>query len=173
MAMNCNKLILLLLFSSSLNLPAEAESLRVGDQGSGMGVSAGMDISLCGEWHFVADSADYSAGLPVEAILVNVPHTYNVMSGLEDYAGHAWYGKRLHIPTEMKGKKLRLQFEAVYHDATVYVNGRKVGSHVGKGYTPFSIDITSYVMFGQENLLVVEVDNSYSTYNFPYKRAFD
>ena len=49
------------------------------------------DISLCGEWHFVADSADYSAGLPAEAMIVNVPHTYNTMEGLEDYAGRAWY----------------------------------------------------------------------------------
>ena len=102
------------------------------------------DISLCGQWRFVADSADYSAGLPAEAMIVNVPHTYNTMEGLEDYAGRAWYERRLHVPMEMKGRQLRLQFEAVYHDATVYVNGQKVkaGRHVGKGYTPFSVDIT-------------------------------
>ena len=131
------------------------------------------DISLCGQWHFVADSADYSTGLPAEAIIVDVPHTYNTVEGLEDYAGRAWYEKWLHIPMEMKGRQLRLQFEAVYHDATVYVNGQKAGSHVGKGYTPFSVDITPYVTFGQENRLVVEVNNSFSDYNFPYKRAFD
>ena len=156
------------------------------------------DISLCGQWRFVADSADYSAGLPAEAMIVNVPHTYNTMEGLEDYAGRVWYERRLHVPMEMKGRQLRLQFEAVYHDATVYINGQKAaikreqsdarinsterelarpkvkaGSHIGKGYTPFSVDITPYVHFGQENRLVVEVNNSYSTYNFPYKRAFD
>jgi len=136
-------------------------------------VQAQEKVSLCGEWLFVADSADYSAGLPAEAMIVNVPHTYNTMEGLEDYAGRAWYERRLHVPMEMKGRQLRLQFEAVYHDATVYVDGQKAGSHVGKGYTPFSVDITPYVNFGQENRLVVKVDNSYSTYNFPYKRAFD
>ena len=145
MAMNCNKLILLLLFSSSLNLPAEAESLRVGDQGSGMGVSAGMDISLCGEWHFVADSADYSAGLPVEAILVNVPHTYNVMSGLEDYAGEAIYRRELPVTTDMRDRVVRLCFGAVYHDAIVYVNGTEGGRHMNQGYTPFSFDITKHL----------------------------
>ena len=131
------------------------------------------DIPLCGEWHFIADSADHSTGLPTEAAVVSVPHTYNIMDGLEDYAGRAWYERRLDIPMELKGRQLRLQFEAVYHDATVYINGRKAGSHVGKGYTPFSVDITPYVHFGQENKLVVEVDNSFSTNNFPYKRAFD
>ena len=136
-------------------------------------VAQPQEISLCGEWHFIADSADHSAGLPTEAAVVKVPHTYNTMEGLEDYAGRAWYERRLHIPIDMKGRQLRLQFEAVYHDATIYINGRKAGSHVGKGYTPFSVDITPYVHFGQENKLVVEVDNSFSAYNFPFKRAFD
>ena len=54
-------------------------------------VQAQEKVSLCGEWLFVADSADYSAGLPAEAMIVNVPHTYNTMEGLEDYAGRAWY----------------------------------------------------------------------------------
>ena len=55
------------------------------------------DISLCGDWRFIADSADYSKGLPNKAVKVNVPHTYNTMEGLEDYAGKAWYEKKLEI----------------------------------------------------------------------------
>lgn len=49
------------------------------------------DISLDGKWRFVADSADLSNGLPANAQTVTVPHTYNVMPELEDYAGRAWY----------------------------------------------------------------------------------
>ena len=131
------------------------------------------DISLDGEWLFIADSTDFSAGLPTNATPVMVPHTYNVMAGLEDYTGRGWYEKRFHIPVAMKGQQLRVRFEAVYHDATVYLNGQKVGCHIGKGYTPFFFDITRYVVFGQVNTLTVEVDNSFSDYNFPYKRAFD
>ena len=131
------------------------------------------DISLCGDWRFIADSADYSKGLPNKAVKVNVPHTYNTMEGLEDYAGKAWYEKKLEIPVSLKGHQLRLEFEAVYHDAIIYVNGKKAGSHLGKGYTPFKIDITKLVKYGSENSIVVEVDNSYSELNFPFKRAFD
>lgn len=131
------------------------------------------DISLCGEWRFIADSLDYSAGLPDNAVKVSIPHTYNIMKGLEDYAGKAWYEKKLEIPATMKGKQLRLEFEAVYHDAIVYVNGKKAGSHLGKGYTPFKIDITKLVKYGEENSIVVETDNSYSDLNFPYQRKFD
>jgi beta-glucuronidase len=97
-----------------------------------MGNAQVKDISLCGEWRFVADSADYSTSLPSAAQVVSVPHTYNIMEGLEDYAGRAWYEKRILIPAEMKGRQLRLQFEAVYHDATVYVNGQKAGSPLAK-----------------------------------------
>lgn len=134
------------------------------------------DVSLCGEWRFLAgqsDSADYSAGLPDNAVKVNVPHTYNIMEGLEYYAGKVWYEKKLEIPASLKGQQLRLEFEAVYHDAIVYVNGKHAGSHLGKGYTPFKLDITRLVRYGQENSVVVEVDNSYSAVNFPFKRAFD
>lgn len=131
------------------------------------------DISLDGEWRFVADSADYSAGLPTDAKVVKVPHTYNIEEGLEDYAGKAWYEKRLFVPETMKGQQLRVRFEAVYHDAIVYMNGRMVGSHIGKGYTPFTVDITRYTLFGKDNILTVEVCNRFSDYNFPYRRAFD
>ena len=131
------------------------------------------DISLCGEWRFIADSVDYSKGLPDKAVKVSVPHTYNIMEGLEEYAGKAWYEKKLEIPASMKGLQLKLEFEAVYHDAIVYVNGKKAGSHLGKGYTPFKIDITKLVKYGEENSIVVETNNSYSDLNFPYQRKFD
>lgn len=108
----------------------------------------------------MAKDSDYSRGLPSEAETVCVPHTYNVMSGLEYYAGKAWYEKRVLIPEDLKGRHFRLMFEAVYHDAVVFVNGNKVGEHIGKGYTPFSFDVTSYLRAGEENLLTVEVDNS-------------
>ena len=131
------------------------------------------NVSLCGEWRFIADSSDYSADLPDKASVVDVPHTYNIMKGLEDYAGKAWYEKKLEIPAAMKGQQLRLEFEAVYHDAIVYVNGKKAGCHLGKGYTPFTIDITRLAKYGEQNTIIVETDNSYSELSFPFKRAFD
>ena len=129
-----------------------------------LNASAQQDISLCGEWNLAVDGKNYK---------VTVPHTYNIMEGLEDYAGKAQYEKKLEIPALMKGKQLRLEFEAVYHDAIVYVNGKKTGSHLGKGYTPFKVDITKLVNYGEENSIVVETDNSYTDLNFPYQRKFD
>ena len=52
------------------------------------------DISLNGKW---------TLSSPIhEGIEVTVPHTYNVMDGLEDYAGEASYSRRLPITDEMR-----------------------------------------------------------------------
>lgn len=122
------------------------------------------DISLDGEWQLSVNGKDYT---------VNVPHTYNVMPGLEDFAGVAVYTKSLPITQDMKGKTVRLHFEGVYHDAIVFLNGEKVGEHLGKGYTPFSLDITKYLDFKDNNMLEVRTSNAYSKTQLPYNRHFD
>lgn len=122
------------------------------------------DIMLNGEWQMTIEGKNFT---------VNVPHTYNVMDGLEDYAGEAVYKRTLPITPDMKGKTLRLHFEAVYHDAIVYVNGQKVGEHLNKGYTPFSFDITKVLNFVSENTLEVRTSNVYTDKALPYKRHFD
>lgn len=133
------------------------------------------DISLNGNWLFAADSlADYSRGIPAErAMQVTVPHTWNVMDGLEDYVGRCWYQRDIDVTPDMRGKCLRLHFAAAYHDAAVYVNGKLVGRHLGAGYTPFSFDISGKVKYGQKNRLCVSVDNRFSSVNLPFRRKFD
>ena len=128
------------------------------------------DIALDGEWQMTIDGRDYT---------VNVPHTYNIMEGLEDYAGEAVYRRVLPITADMKGRTVRLHFEAVHHDAVVYVNGRRVGEHLGKGYTPFSFDITEALKASPKEggvegaILEVHTSNAYTDKALPYKRSFD
>ena len=124
------------------------------------------DISLDGEWQMAMEGKDYR---------VNVPHTYNTMEGLEDAAGEAIYRRTLPLTAGMKGKVVRVCFGGVYHDAVVYVNGQKVGEHLNKGYTPFSMDITKYVRWedSTSNLLEVHTSNAYTDKGLPYKRKFD
>ncbi len=129
-----------------------------------LAAQAQSDISLDGEWQLTIGQRKYS---------VQVPHTYNVMEGLEDYAGEASYRRSLPVTADMKGKTVRLCFGGVYHDATVYVNGQKMGEHLNKGYTPFSMDITSALNFKGENVLEVHTSNAYTEQTLPYKRSFD
>jgi len=133
----------------------------------GLTAYAQQDITLCGEWQFMLPDGQMKT-------TVTVPHTYNIMEGLEDYVGEAVYSRELPVAADMKGKTVRICFNGVYHDATVSVNGQPVGEHLGKGYTPFSFDITRQLRFdGSRNTVEVRCSNAYTEQSLPYMRSFD
>jgi beta-galactosidase len=74
-------------------------------------------------------------------------------------AGVGWYRKSFHVPANWKGKRVSIEFDGVYRDATVYLNGRKLGTNA-YGYTSFSFDLTPALDFAGTNVLAVRVDNS-------------
>ncbi|MDD6209869.1 MAG: glycoside hydrolase family 2 TIM barrel-domain containing protein [Bacteroidales bacterium] len=86
-----------------------------------------------------------------------VPRDWNSQAPeLLYYEGCIWYRTKFdHKPTS--GKRLFLHFGAINYQSIVYLNGKKLGQHIG-GYTPFNFEITSLVKDG-ENSLVVMVDN--------------
>lgn len=64
------------------------------------------------------------------------------LSGIaRDNETNLWYKRNIIIPKEWRNKRVLLNFEAVDRIATIFVNGKKVGSHIG-GYNAFSFDIT-------------------------------
>ncbi|KAM4058810.1 glycosyl hydrolases family 2, sugar binding domain-containing protein [Hirsutella rhossiliensis] len=67
-----------------------------------------------------------------------------------------WFARSFRVSKEWEGKSVTLHFEAVDYDATVFVNGVKVGNHVG-GYFRFSLDVTAQVKFDEDNELLVFV----------------
>ena len=69
------------------------------------------------------------------------------------------YRKHFHVPGTAWNQRVLLHFEGVMTAADVHVNGRLAGSHLG-GYTPFRLDITDLVRFGEDNLLAVRVDST-------------
>ena len=73
--------------------------------------------------------------------------------------GVGWYRKHFEVKSEeVKSEKLFLEFDGVYMNSTVYVNGQKVGTRP-YGYSSFEYDITPYVREGR-NVVAVRVDNS-------------
>ncbi|MCV9387412.1 glycoside hydrolase family 2 protein [Reichenbachiella ulvae] len=86
-----------------------------------------------------------------------VPGDWNTqLEKLYYYEGTVWYKKDFSY--EGGANELAyLYFEAVNYEATVYVNGEKVGSHIG-GYTPFQFEVSSLLKKG-DNFVVVKVDN--------------
>ena len=76
------------------------------------------------------------------------------------YAGSAaTYVKDLEIGEEYAGRTVMIEFDGVYMNAVVSLNGQAVGKH-NYGYTPFVVDITDYIRPGRTNRLSVFVDNT-------------
>ncbi|MGN0447672.1 MAG: glycoside hydrolase family 2 protein [Acutalibacteraceae bacterium] len=101
---------------------------------------------------------------------VQIPHTWNVENGTEEYFGTAWYSTE--FETEKLSFKTVLLFHAVYRDCTVYVNGNEVAKHFNSGFTPFEADITNHIKIGT-NLLVIKCSNAYSDDALPHGKDFD
>lgn len=69
-----------------------------------------------------------------------------------------WYRKTLVIEADLSGKKAFLEFEGVYRDARVYVNGNEL-AHQLNGFEGFLVDITETVKTGS-NIIAVSYDNT-------------
>ncbi|HZT72659.1 MAG TPA: beta-galactosidase GalA [Terriglobales bacterium] len=68
-----------------------------------------------------------------------------------------WYRRVFHVPAGAAGRRLSLEFDGVFRNAMVALNGDYLGRNMS-GYAPFRFDITDFVEFGADNVLVVRVD---------------
>lgn len=73
--------------------------------------------------------------------------------------GVGWYRKSFIVDKEDREKLLRIDFDGVYMNATVYINGQMLGKRP-YGYISFSYDLTPYIRWGENNVLAVRVDNA-------------
>ena len=71
----------------------------------------------------------------------------------------AWYRRTFDLPETDAGKRLWLEFDGVYRDCDVFVNGWFVGHH-NSGYDSFRYDITDVANYGGKNIVAVKVDAS-------------
>lgn len=123
-------------------------------------------ICLNGQWDYMGGASTPGAlnpGAPAtftgksEKILVPYcPESY-LSSIQRKQEINMWYRRALQIPASWKGKQVILHFGAVDHDATIFVNGQKVGSHVG-GYDGFQFNITPFLKGGADTLVVAVYD---------------
>ena len=98
---------------------------------------------------------------------VTLPHDYSIdqsySSSMEAESaykpgGVGWYRKSFYVDQALAGKQVRIDFDGVYMDSTVWVNGTQLGNHP-YGYTPFSFDLTPYLKAGEENVITVKVNH--------------
>jgi len=126
--------------------------------------STRLDIRLFDNWKFyrgnVSNAQQPSFGDNAWQT-VSLPHSVNIESvnGGSYYLGYCWYRKHFAPDESFRGKKIFLEFEGAMQVAVVYLNGTAVISHNG-GYSPFIMDITGSIQFGQDNVIAVQLNNS-------------
>jgi len=139
--------------------------------------------SLCGEWFFRTDPDNLGTrqkwhdanalGKDKDWRAVSVPHTWQVEHTLTDYRGVAWYWRRFEAPPTWQQSAVRVEFEAVFHTATVWVNGSPAGEHACKGYTAFTLDIAHLIRWDQTNSIAVRVDSAFNQHMLPRGQSSD
>ncbi|MCF6467651.1 glycoside hydrolase family 2 [Nonomuraea sp. MG754425] len=105
--------------------------------------------SLNGDWDFRADTEqDWDR-------TITVPFAWETpASGIEaHWLPVAWYRRSFTVPDGWRGQRVVLQFGAVHHEATVWVNDVEVVTHRG-GYTPFEADVTDALRDGEQEVVV-------------------
>ncbi|MEE9361708.1 MAG: glycoside hydrolase family 2 TIM barrel-domain containing protein [Cellulophaga sp.] len=103
-------------------------------------------MSLNGEWKFNEKPEEYfyKTSASNHWNTINVPGEW-AMQGYEvDSAAFAGYEKKFNIPTDWKGKRVKLRFDGVSSESVIWINGKEIGSHMG-GMTAFEFDVTDYL----------------------------
>ncbi len=101
---------------------------------------------------------------------LNLPHDWSIESDFgKDFpatagggalpGGLGWYRKTFTLDESDKGKRIFIEFDGVYRNSEVWVNGKSVGKRPN-GYVSFRYDITAFVNTGATNIIAVRVDNS-------------
>ena len=72
--------------------------------------------------------------------------------------GTGWYRKNFTIPVAENGKRVIIQFDGVYMNAEVWLNGKSLGANP-YGYSSFWYDLTDKINFGQNNVIAIKVRN--------------
>lgn len=114
--------------------------------------------SLNGQWQFTTNAAAVSSG-GAKWDSITVPGNWDTLPAYSTHIGKGWYQRTFTVPTDWKGKHIRLKFDAVNETAEVRLNGTLLGSHRG-GYTPFEFDVTKELKPG-ENTVMVCADNTF------------
>lgn len=86
------------------------------------------------------------------------PDAISQPSGGFTTGGTGWYRKSFTMPAAYKGKRIHLQFDGIYMNAEVWLNGKRLGKHP-YGYTSFAYDITERLKWDTVNVLSVKVRN--------------
>jgi len=126
--------------------------------GTGFG-PASMDYSDA-SWRQVQLPHDWAIELPFDP-KADGSHGFKALGAAFPQNSVSWYRRTFDIAKDDANRRIWLEFDGVFRDSTVFVNGWFVGHH-DSGYTGFRYDITDVVKPGEKNLVAVRVDATQS-----------
>lgn len=115
------------------------------------------------KWTFYKEGSDQkqTVDLPHDA-MINEPRDPNSPGGRDVafFTGGVYhYEKTFFVPDDWRQKHVLFEFEGVYHQAKVFLNGKEAGG-VPYGYRPFTVEADAFLRYGQDNTIKVTADNS-------------
>jgi beta-galactosidase len=110
-----------------------------------------------GEWRRVDLPHDWA----VELSFVNDPDLqakgFRPLGRKYPETSVGWYRRVFELSAEDVDRRITIEFDGVYREATVVFNGFYIGKHTG-GYDPFSFDVSDFIYPGHRNVLLIRVD---------------
>jgi beta-galactosidase len=86
-------------------------------------------------------------------------HGYKPVGGLYPETSIGWYRKHFSVSSTDKGKRFSIRFDGIFRDAKIWINGFYLGNNES-GYMGVSYDLTDFINYDKENVIVVRVDAS-------------
>lgn len=135
-------------------------------------------INLNGSWEFEFDSLDQGIqekwfnGNQTFKQKIKVPFPWgSPLSGVPDASDIAWYKRSLQVPLAWEGSKTFVTIGASDWETRVWLDGQYLGFHQG-GYMPFSFDLTPFIKPGQNQHLVIRVDDKRRAFTLYGKQGY-
>ncbi len=131
-------------------------------------------VDLSGFWHFKTDlqkKGEEQKWFEQTSFAgwdkIYAPASWNEQSSeYMWYMGTAWYAREFFVPVGWSDKLVFVGFEGVNYNAKVWVNSFFVGEHEG-GFTPFAVNAEKALKFGDNNVVVVMVDDTLTKRTIP------
>lgn len=124
-------------------------------------------------WRFIATEAHGAAASTWDDSSwrqVDLPHDWSIEGKTDPTApaeggggffptGIGWYRKTFSAPEAWRGRSVRIEFDGVYRESEVWLNGQSLGRRPS-GFAQFTYSLTPHLRVGADNVIAVRVDNS-------------
>ena len=135
-------------------------------------------LNLNGTWEFRFDKDDvgldrgWAGGETEFPLAITVPFPWgSELSGVESKADIGWYRRSINVPADWEGSRVFVVVGACDWLTTGWLDGHKLGSFQG-GYTPFEFELTDHVQWGQDQQLVLRVDDTPHPFKLNGKQGY-